>query len=60
MLTPIVTEISRVAEPVVRDTFIREFDPLKQREQGASATVVRLASHRLRRRRPLAVPARAA
>ena len=60
MLTPIVTEVPPVAEAVVRDTFIREFDRLSPREQAAPANVVRLASHRALRSRPAAVPARAA
>ncbi len=51
MLTPIVTEIPRVLEPVARDTFIGS------RERG---NVVRLASRELRDRAAALVPARAA
>lgn len=60
MLTPIVTEVSRAFEPVVRDTFIREFDARAPREAAAIENVVGLASHRARRRRPVPAPARAA
>jgi hypothetical protein len=51
MLTPIVTEIPRVLEPVSRDTFIaaREL-----------SNVVRLVSRERRDRPAAAVPARAA
>ncbi len=51
MLTPIVTEIPRVLEPVARDTFI------VSRERG---NVVRLSSRELRDRAAALVPARAA
>ena len=57
MLTPKVTEINRSVEPVVRDTFIREFDGRMARGQ---ANVVGLAAHRSRRRRSALAPARAA
>lgn len=59
MLTPIVTEVRRAAEPVVRDTFIREFDGRPPREQQRT-NVVALAAHRSLRRGPAPVPARAA
>ena len=51
MLTPIVTEIPRVLEPVARDTFIgsREL-----------SNVVRLVPRELRERTVAVVPARAA
>jgi len=51
MLTPIVTEIPRVLEPVGRDTFIgsREL-----------SNVVRLVSRELRERTAAVVPARVA
>ena len=51
MLTPIVTEIPRVLEPVGGDTFIGA------RELG---NVVRLVSRERRDRPPAVVPARAA
>jgi hypothetical protein len=51
MLTPIVTEIPRVLEPVARDTFIGA------RERS---NVVRLAARDLRDRAAAHVPARAA
>ena len=51
MLTPIVTEIPRVLEPVARDTFIGA------RERG---NVVRLPSRQQRDRSAAVVPARAA
>ncbi len=60
MLAPTVTELSRIAEPVVRDTFASEFDVREPRERPPSANLVDLASHRTRRIRPLAPPARAA
>lgn len=60
MLTPTVIEISRASEPVVRDTFITEFDGAPARRQSAPANVVRLSAHRSRRRRSAAVPGRAA
>ncbi len=59
MLTPIVTEVRRAAEPVVRDTFIGEFDGRAPREQQR-ADVVALAAYRSLRRNPAPVPARAA
>ena len=60
MLTPIVTEISRIAEPVVRDTFISDSDLRSPHAQPASPNVVALASRRARRRRPVSAPLRAA
>ncbi len=59
MLTPIVTEVRRAAEPVVRDTFIREFDGRAPRERQP-ANVVALAAHRSPRSSRAPVPARAA
>ena len=60
MLTPIVTEVSRAAEAIVRDTFIREFEAGEPRERITGANVIGLAAHRAQRSRPLAAPARAA
>lgn len=60
MLTPMVTEIHRAYEPVVRDTFIREFEGRAPRRPTSPSNVVRLAAHRARRSAPAAVPARAA
>jgi hypothetical protein len=60
MLTPIVTEIPRAVEPVVHDTFIREYAGRASRERDLPANVVRLSTHRSRRRRPTVVPARVA
>jgi hypothetical protein len=60
MLTPIVTEVPRAIEPVVHDTFIREYTGRVPREQGLPANVVRLSTHRSRRRRSAVVPARVA
>lgn len=51
MLTPIVTEIPRVLEPVGRDTFIAPREP---------SNVVLLASRERRDRASVAVAARAA
>jgi hypothetical protein len=59
MLTPIITEIHRVPEPVVRDTFISEFDGPTVRRPDPPSNIVSLAAHRSRRH-PAAVPARAA
>jgi hypothetical protein len=56
MLTPIVTEISRAFEPVVRDTFIRDAGLRDPREPAASAGVVSLAAYRA----AAGAPARAA
>jgi hypothetical protein len=53
MLTPIVTEIPRVLEPVARDTFIAP-------QRLERANVVRLAAHRRRDRSAPVAPARAA
>lgn len=55
MLTPIVTEIARAAEPVVRDTFIREFEGRPVRRRSAPTSLGRT----VRRSRPAAVSARA-
>ena len=60
MLTPIVTEVFRAFEPVVRDTFIREFEQGQPRERAAASNVVSLASHRARRPSPVGAPLRAA
>jgi hypothetical protein len=60
MLTPIVTEIPRAIEPVVLDTFIREFAGRAPSAQGRRANVVSLSTHRARRRRQAVVPARVA
>jgi hypothetical protein len=60
MLTPIVTEVPRAIEPVVHDTFIREYEGRAPRERDLPANVVRLSTHRSRRRRSAVVPARVA
>jgi hypothetical protein len=60
MLTPIVTEVPRAIEPVVHDTFIREYARQAPREQGLPANVVRLSTQRSRRRPSAVVPARVA
>jgi hypothetical protein len=60
MLTPIVTEVSRAIEPVVHDTFIRQYTGRAPRERGLPANVIRLSAHRSRRRRSAVVPARVA
>jgi hypothetical protein len=60
MLTPIVTEVPRAIESVVHDTFIREYAGRAPRDRSLPANVVRLSTHRSRRRRPAVVPARVA
>jgi hypothetical protein len=60
MLTPIVTEVPRVIEPVVHDTFIGEYADRAPRERDLPANVVRLSTHRSQRRRSAVVPARVA
>lgn len=49
MLTPIVTEVPRAIEPVVHDTFIREYAGRAPRERGLPVNIVRLSTHRSRR-----------
>jgi hypothetical protein len=60
MLTPIVTEVPRAIEPVVRDTFIREYAGRTPGERGLPANVVHLSAHRSRRGAATVVPARVA
>jgi hypothetical protein len=60
MLTPIVTEVPRAIEPVVRDTFVSEYATRAPGERALPANVVRLSTHRSRRRMPAVVPARVA
>ncbi|HWC28362.1 MAG TPA: hypothetical protein VG474_17360 [Solirubrobacteraceae bacterium] len=59
MLTPIVTELPRAFEPVVHDSFIRDFDAARPRQDRVD-NVVYLSRRSSRRRRSGAVPARAA
>jgi hypothetical protein len=60
MLTPIVTEIPRTVEPVVQDTFIREYAGRASRKRGVPTNVARLSTHRSRRRGSAVLPARVA
>jgi hypothetical protein len=60
MLTPIVTELPRVIEPVVADTFLNEFADRAPRTQSLPADVIQLSTHRTRRHQPAVAPARAA
>jgi hypothetical protein len=60
MFTPIVTEVPRAIEPVIHDTFISQYAGRAPRERDLPANVVRLSTHRSRRRRTAVVPARVA
>jgi hypothetical protein len=60
MLTPTVTEVPRAIEPVVHDTFIREYAARPPGKRDLPANVVRLSTHRSRRHVPAVVPARVA
>jgi hypothetical protein len=60
MLTPIVTEVPRAIEPVVRDTFIRDYTTRAPGERSLPANVVRLSAHRSWRGAATVAPARVA